>query len=101
MIVEGADGNFYGVAAFGGEFGSGTAFRVTPEGDLTVLHDFAGPPDGALPVALILGSDGNFYGVGSQGGLGEEPCDSTIPGCGTLFRMAPSGRRCDASHLHL
>ena len=39
-LVEGSDGNFYGTTQGGGAFSSGTVFRVTPAGVLTVVHSF-------------------------------------------------------------
>jgi uncharacterized repeat protein (TIGR03803 family) len=56
------DGNFYGWTATGGANGYGTAFRVTTDGTLTVLHDFAqfDEPDGAF----VEASDGSLYVAG-------------------------------------
>ena len=47
--------------------------------------------------ALVLGSDSNFYGTTEVGGSG--PCDSGDlgNGCGTVFRISPSGSE---SNLH-
>jgi uncharacterized repeat protein (TIGR03803 family) len=70
-IIEGSDGNFYGTTEQGGPFDTGgTVFRMTPAGDLTVLHAFArGTVDGASPItALIQAADGSFYGTALQGG---------------------------------
>lgn len=53
----------------------------------TVLHKFAGPPDGGFPNGgVILDSKGNIYGTTSEGGTGS--CDG---GCGTVFKLSPSG----------
>ena len=41
-LVQGADGNFYGTTAMGGELNAGTVFRITPAGVETVLHAFGG-----------------------------------------------------------
>jgi uncharacterized repeat protein (TIGR03803 family) len=53
----------------------------------TVLHKFTGPPDGGFPNgSVIVDSKGNVYGTTSEGGTGS--CDG---GCGTVFRLSPSG----------
>ena len=54
----------------------------------TVLHKFAGPPDGGFPNGgVILDSKGNIYGTTSEGGTGS--CDG---GCGTVFELSQSGK---------
>ena len=46
------EGNLYGTTQEGGSRGFGTVFRIDPDGNETVLHDFAGnPTDGQYPVA--------------------------------------------------
>ena len=93
-LVQGADGNFYGTAYYGGDssywclgIGCGTVFKVTAQGTLTTLHEFHGN-DGAGPDgALVQGTDGNFYGTTTFGGTG---CAGTA-GCGTIFKMTPQG----------
>ena len=64
-LVEGSDGNFYGMTKEGGTGYVGTIFRIDRSGLLTTIHTFTGDEvDGALPVArLIQGSDGSFYGT--------------------------------------
>jgi uncharacterized repeat protein (TIGR03803 family) len=87
-LIEGGDGNFYGVAYGGGEpRGFGTVFKITPTGALTTLYKFTGGTDGAYPESsLVLGSDGNFYGTNTYTNNGN-PC-----GCnGSLFKITPSG----------
>lgn len=83
-LVEGSDGNLYGVSTRGGTNDTGTVFRMTPEGDLTVLHSFgASAPDGYEPAgALVLASDGKFYGTTPYGG------DNRF---GTVFSITPEG----------
>ena len=81
-LVQGNDGNFYGTTVYGGPNGSGTVFRITPDGSLTNLHFFSGN-DGAYPSAgLVQGSDGNFYGTTANGGAS---------GYGTVFRISSNG----------
>ena len=66
---------------------AGRAFNVGAQTE-TILYAFAGPPDGANPLAnLVQGSDGNFYGTTFAGGT----CGTSEYGCGTVFRISPSG----------
>lgn len=84
-LVQGPDGNFYGTTKSAGANGSGTLFRMTPGGVVTILVSFAGssPPLGSSPICgLTLGADGNFYGVTQSGGAS---------GSGTVFKMTPAG----------
>jgi len=41
-LIQGRDGNFYGMTANGGQFNNGTVFSITPDGVETVLYSFAG-----------------------------------------------------------
>jgi uncharacterized repeat protein (TIGR03803 family) len=87
-LVQGRDGNFYGTTAGGGTNVNvaGTVFRISPSGTCTTIYSFGGAPDGSQPEAgLVLGSDGNFYGTTYGGG-------TNICGCGTIFRISPSGQ---------
>ena len=101
-LVQATDGNFYGTTWDGGANacppynGCGTVFKITPSGTLTALYPFcsqSGCTDGAQPVAgIIQAADGNFYGTTSDGGAND--CSETVlsqPGCGTVFKMTPSG----------
>ena len=85
-LVQGTDGNFYGVAQTGGANNQGAIFKVTPGGVLTALHSFSETTDnGAYPIEpLALGTDGNFYGVATDCfGGGCSPAD--------LFQITPKG----------
>ena len=91
-LLQAPDGNFYGTASSGGTHpcGSGTCgtvFKMTPDGTLTVLHEFDGT-DGEDPDGLVQGTDGNFYGTTALGGAHHNCLDDT---CGTAFMMTPSG----------
>jgi uncharacterized repeat protein (TIGR03803 family) len=87
-LVQGLDGNLYGTTLGGGTNSSGTVFKMTPEGTVTVLYSFcslSNCQDGALPYGgLVLANDGNFYGTTSQGG--------STDGFGTVFRITPTGK---------
>jgi uncharacterized repeat protein (TIGR03803 family) len=85
-LIEGTDGNYYGVTENGGLYGDGTVFKMTAQGVVTILHSFGGVSDGTLPGAsLIQASDGNFYGSTVYGG------SSTSSYSGTLFRISSTG----------
>jgi uncharacterized repeat protein (TIGR03803 family) len=74
-----------------------TVFRVTAIGELTTLYSFCTQgfshcTDGANPLAeLVEGTDGNFYGTTQQGGINNGNCDADGPGCGTVFKITPTG----------
>ena len=86
-LVQAADGNFYGANQQGGPAGFGTLFRMTPAGQVSVLHAFAGgAADGATPRGgMMLASDGFLYGTTLCGGVARK-----TNGCGgTLYRLNP------------
>jgi uncharacterized protein YceK len=75
--------------------GCGTVFELRPpaHGKQTwresILHSFRGSPDGAGPGSAVIRSDGAFYGTTEFGGTSTR-CQAEI-GCGTIFRLVPSG----------
>ncbi len=82
LLISGANG--YGTTYWGGLFGQGTIFEITPTGQLTTLHSFAGgPTDGAYPIAGLVQVGGNFYGTTELGGAS---------GLGTIFEITPAGQ---------
>jgi uncharacterized repeat protein (TIGR03803 family) len=95
-LVQGSDGNFYGLTSSGGNsYAGGTIFKMTPEGVLTTLYSFCTSSkctDGAYPLSLVEGSDGNIYGT-TLGGIktGVETCEEETEGCGTIFKITMSG----------
>lgn len=83
-LVQGSDGAFYGLAESGGDYGFGTAFKVTAAGELTKLADFDYDVTGYGPQgSLVQGSDGAFYGVTPAGGA---------YGYGTAFKLTAAGQ---------
>jgi len=81
-LLQGSDGNFYGMTAGGGPGGGGMVFKMTPAGALTTLVAFNNA-NGACPLgSLMQASDGSFYGTTQYGGPG---------GAGTVFQMTPAG----------
>lgn len=92
-LIQGPDGNLYGVASGGGKNNGGTVFEITTAGKLTTLYDFcskANGADGSFPSsALLLATNGKFYGTTQYGGV-ECSLFSTL-GCGTIFEITPQG----------
>ena len=82
-LALGADGNFYSTTYSGGASGKGTVYKVTPQGQHTLLYSFAGEPDGAGPYgSVVIDKAGNLYGTTALGGTQN---------LGTVFKLAPDG----------
>lgn len=91
-------GNLYGVTQYGGAYGLGTVFQLTPSPGgawtETVLHSFTGVPDGKQPQGgLAIDGAGNLYGTTSWGG-------DPSAGCGTVFELSPSNSGWTFTVLH-
>ncbi|HET9408802.1 MAG TPA: choice-of-anchor tandem repeat GloVer-containing protein [Candidatus Sulfotelmatobacter sp.] len=88
-LVAGIDGNLYGTAN-GGANGDGVVFKITPAGQVSVVHKFcqkAGCVDGSGPSALIQGADGNFYGTTTGGGVQKGSAFQQ----GVIYKLTPGG----------
>jgi uncharacterized repeat protein (TIGR03803 family) len=93
LVIDQA-GNLYGTTETGGRFakcgfGCGVVFKVSPDGNETVLHAFRGivsgdpPGDGQDPLAgLVIDSSGSLYGTTATGGVGA----------GVAFKLMPNGK---------
>lgn len=90
-LVFDASGNLYGTTEFGGNCysvgGCGVVFELSPgsgeEWSETVVHQFAGPNDGAVPMAsLIIDQSGNLYGTTVYSVLSGQG--------GTVFELTPT-----------
>jgi uncharacterized repeat protein (TIGR03803 family) len=75
-----AGGRIFGTTLYGP--GNGTAFELTRKGELTVIHDFGGSPDGAGPFSNLTELNGVLYGTTSAGGANSQ---------GTIFSIAADG----------
>jgi uncharacterized repeat protein (TIGR03803 family) len=80
------NGTFYGTTEAGGSSNQGTVFSMVVTGrgigQETVLHSFAGSPDGNSPFGGLLYVNGTLYGTTFGGGK---------HGMGTVFSISPSG----------
>ena len=88
-LIFDSSGNLYGTTEYGGIYGYGTVYELTPSGDNwteSVLYSFHGSSDGAGPNGgLAFDESGNLYGVTNYGG---ENCSGY--GCGVVFELSPS-----------
>jgi uncharacterized repeat protein (TIGR03803 family) len=89
-LILGKDGLFYGTTGFGGtNLGFGTVYKMTTNGDLTMLFNFHGT-DGEEPsFGLVLGNDGKLYGTASFGGSTAN--DPLGIGAGSVFSITTNG----------
>jgi uncharacterized repeat protein (TIGR03803 family) len=93
-LIRDKKGNLYGTTLYGGQPGCncGIVFKVDSTGKETVLYAFGKYfGDGEWPFAgVIMDSAGNLYGTTGIGGSHRgSACIET--GCGTVFRLDPSG----------
>jgi uncharacterized repeat protein (TIGR03803 family) len=82
-LMQATNGNLYGTTHFGGTYGGGVVFEVTPSGSLKTLDSFcaeSGCADKQPAAGLVQASNGELYGTTSGYGAG-----------GTVYRMTPSG----------
>jgi len=96
-LVFGTDGTLYGTTFDGGDltgcdgYSCGVVFKLTLSGSETVLYTFTGGTDGSNPMAgVVLDAAGDMYGTAYYGG-GTHCFDDNEYGCGTLFKLTPSG----------
>ncbi|MBZ5722431.1 MAG: hypothetical protein LAO03_18835 [Acidobacteriia bacterium] len=83
-VTRDAAGNLYGATGNGGQFTLGTIFKIDASGNKSVLHDFAGAPDGEDPAGdLIRDTAGNIYGTTVRGGTLD---------FGTVFKIDANGQ---------
>jgi uncharacterized repeat protein (TIGR03803 family) len=93
-LVFDKKGNLYGTTLMGGAANRGTVFKLTPEGEETVLYSFCAKKsychDGENPYAgVVFDQKGNLYGTTPLGGA-YDGCDNT--GCGVVFELTPKGK---------
>jgi len=98
-FLRDSSGTFYAIASGGVEncegYYCGQVLQFVPgeNGVWTenVLYTFTGGADGGFPAALVMDpATGTLYGVAGIGGIIAGEC-SYGPGCGTVFKLTPSG----------
>jgi uncharacterized repeat protein (TIGR03803 family) len=105
-VILDQNGNIYGTTGRGGRdpdwcgealHGCGVAFKLTASGKgfkERVIHYFGPKGKAVNPGAgLLADSTGALYGTTAVGGRRSETCDmpSQPPGCGTVFKLTPTG----------
>jgi uncharacterized repeat protein (TIGR03803 family) len=99
-LVLDKKGALYGVTQYGGDRNDGAVFKLTPSRSgyqETVIYSFRGGADGNFPQAgLAIDKQGALYGTTFYGGSGT--CDG---GCGTVFKLTPSGSGYDETILYI
>ncbi len=77
-LIQGANGNFFGVTYRGGG-----VFEITSTGKLTVVHTFVGTDGSGTFSPPLQANNGNLYGIAPGGGSGNG---------GTLYEITPTGQ---------
>lgn len=103
-LVFDSAGNIFGMTQTGGNMagvcandsGCGTVFRLSPKTgggwQFSTIHTFNGS-DGLLPQGnLLIDAAGNLYGSTSWGGNSKYCTEFDLGGCGTVFRLTPTGK---------
>jgi len=100
-LIFDPSGNIYNTTVLGG-LGVGSVFELTPSGGdwtETVVYNFSGSgSDGWAPYHGVVRDDaGNLYGTTLYGG---DMTTCANYGCGTVFRLTPSGTGWTQDLLH-
>ena len=88
-------GNIYGTTYYGGGYGEGSVFELSPSNGgwtYTLVHSFGNGLDGNSPIAgVVIDAAGNLYGTTQSGGA---------YGDGTVFELSPSDGGWSETLLH-
>ena len=90
MLIQSADGNFYGTTVTGGigNNAGGAIFKITSGGQFTAIHTFVPDQSGKFlngngPTSLVEGNDGFLYGTAAGG--------PNANGAGVAFKLSKTG----------
>lgn len=98
-VIVGNDGKLYGMAGWGGTYGGGVVFQLTPSANgwsEAVLRNLPNGPYGlgsSDPHSLLQDSTGNLFGIYDYPGC----CDSAV---GLIFMLSPSNGNWVYTELH-
>ena len=109
-LIRDASGALYGTTVSGSIHSAclfnpcGLVYKLspTPSGryEETVIHAFLGSPDGNTPNGpLVMDASGALYGVTQTGGPAENCYGDG--GCGTMYKLTPSGSTYIESFVYL
>lgn len=84
-LIEGEDGNLYGMTSMGGAYNLGVVFMYNYTTDsFEKIIDFAGEATGSNPMgSLTKASDNSMYGMTRWGGINDH---------GVIFKLDPQSR---------
>jgi uncharacterized repeat protein (TIGR03803 family) len=92
-LVRDAKGNLYGTTQGNGFInGASVVFKVTPKGQQTVLFNADVLDACCLDSPVALDAQGNLYAMSPYGGQPNCGLARDQLGCGTLFKVSPSGK---------
>jgi uncharacterized repeat protein (TIGR03803 family) len=88
-LARDAAGNLFGIAE-GGSGGAGVVYKLSPQGQETILFAFQGGLNTTTPKepagGVLLGKNGNIFGAAQFGN--KRSCEN---GCGSIFRLDAAG----------
>jgi uncharacterized repeat protein (TIGR03803 family) len=90
-LIQDPAGNLYGVVQVGGPRGGGLVYKLSPQGEQTILHAFqrGAKSNPVVPTGgLFMDKSGNIFGTTLAGGRADCP----LVVCGTVFRLSPDGK---------
>lgn len=87
-VIQGQDGNMYGVSEEQYNGQAGSFFKLTTKGKLSPYPFNPNFTQGATPNLPVEGTDGNFYGTTQVGG--DLSC--SLHGCGAIYKVTSAGK---------
>jgi len=88
-LVQGTDGNFYGITGFVDTGYDGTVFKITPTGSFSTLVSFNGSNGSSSPSCLVWGKDGHMYCTADG-----------YPENTSIFKISPAGALANVASLN-